>query len=302
MKSIIRALALVMVLITPVVFCSCSENANGEAPIVSPEVKAAFDEAVSAIVKLDGKTIARLKKDYEKQFDSQLYLSTIVAKPGEYLGGTWCYGNFDSCIVVFSPTVMQAIGTSVVAGEVFTYSTLFNLWGYHDGVFYNLSEAYEKGFITKEEVREAAERHRAIGRYNALCTTYEKAKNAVKNLDGETIDSIDNALKVNGVTAEWLDLDKKTMFTASHLRSYGDYNGCIVLLLTTQNPDDNVKTIADRTFESSGVGISLWGYYEGALYDLQDAYEKGFISQHDIGVAAARHNDVERYIEMITEN
>ena len=92
------------------------------------------------------------------------------------------------------------------------------------------------------------------------------------------------------------------MFTSSHLRSYGDYNGCIVLLLTTQNPDDNVKTIADRTFESSGVGISLWGYYEGALYDLQDAYDRGFISQHDIGVAVARHNEVERYIEMIIEN
>ena len=268
---------------------------------VSPEIEDAFTKALAAIISLDNETMAKLEDAYQTQYGYPLALDDVKAEPGDLLGGTFCYGKFDECIVIFSPTMLAVLSSKMIADEVFSYGSSFVLYGYHDGVFYSLEEAYEKGFITKDEVAIAAECHRTIGRYNALRACYDRATSALKLPEENTRKSIVEAFGDKGSSIAWLNLDNKEQFASPHLRSYGDFNGCTVLLMTLQSEDKNTQIVADRSFESQ-MGFSLWAYYEEALYSLEEAYEKGFISQSDIGVAVALHNDVECYIEMITEN
>lgn len=305
-KTIYRnaTLFLILLLISFALLSSCAQLVNRgdkSIPNVSPEVEEAFNDAIDAIAVLNNATTARLEKEYKKQSGYPLCLNEGNAELGKPLNGTMCYGVFDKCIVVFYPTMLTVVSSKTIADEVFSYGSSFALYGYHDGVFYSLEEAYEKGFITKEEVAIAAECHRAIGWYNLLRSLYKRATTALKLPEEDMSKSIVEAFGDGGSSIEWLDLDNKEQFTLPHLRSYGDFNGCTVLLMTSQNEDENTKTVADRTFEAQ-MGVSLWGYYEGILYSLEEAYEKGFISQHDIGVALARHNDVELYIEKIIGN
>ncbi len=144
---------------------------------IPDDLKEAFLEAYAALNWLDEEVIEQLNQDYSKQMGDAAWLGGLSpnVKPGEasLLGGTHCYGVFEDCIVILVPTIMNAIGSGTVAGERFTYPTLFHLYGYHDGVFYSLREAYEKGYISQEEVALAAERHRAVWRYHLLLTRGE---------------------------------------------------------------------------------------------------------------------------------
>ncbi len=280
-----------------------SNKTTEEPPVldVSPKIEDAFTKALAAIITLDNEAMAELEDTYQIQYGYPLALNDVIAEPGDLLGGTFCYGKFDECIVIFSPTMLTVVSSETIADEVFSYGSSFALYGYHDGVFYSLEEAYEKGFITKDEVAIAAERHRTIGWYNGLRACYEKATAALRLPEEDTRQNIIEAFDDKDSSIAWLNLDNEEQFASLHLRSYGDFNGYTVLLMTLQSEDKNTQIVADSSFESQ-MGFSLWAYYEETLYSLEEAYEKGFISQHDIGVAAARHNEVERYIEMIIEN
>lgn len=189
MKLTNKIITLILLLLSFSMLFSCSikdpektqiteSNDNKTPPVsvsVPPEVEDAFNNAIASIVMLDEKMTEQLKNDYQAQYGYPLSLNVTYAKPGDHLAGTFCYGNFSDCVVIFNPSMLTVSTTKTIAGETFVYGSSFSILGYHEGVFYPLDEAYENRYITKEEVAAAAERHKTIMEYNDVRFLYEKA-------------------------------------------------------------------------------------------------------------------------------
>lgn len=94
---------------------------------------------------------------------------------------------------------------------------------------------------------------------------------------------------------KWADIESEGSDISEGMRCYGEFENCIVLFESTDLTVESRKTIAGSEFEHS-VSFSLYGYHEGTLYALEEAYEKGFISVKDVETAAVRHGNVESYI------
>ncbi len=267
---------------------------------IPEDIKTAFLEAYASIVQLDRETREELEEAHLNQYGYELSLEFSHSDPGERLGTT-CYGVFEDCIVIFYPTQLTVITEKNIAGSRFSHGSSFVLLGYHDGVFYPLEEAYEKGFITKEEVAAAAECERKIGRYNGLLATLHKAELSLQLPEEATKEKIEDAFRQKGISLPWMDLRDESNFTTEHLRSYGDLDGCTVLVQVDPQGEGRTISIADRYYHSRSE-LTLWGYYKGVLYPLEEAYEKGYISQFNVGVASCRHSDVENYVDTVTED
>ena len=269
---------------------------------VSPEVLEAYNKAISSTIHLDARTIAKIKSDYKTQFpDSSITVNNynkLQVKPGIHIYGYFCYGVFENCTVIFEPGILTAISAIEVAGHIFKYGDLFNLYAYCNGTFYDLKTAYENGYITEAEVGLAAERHLAIRQYNELCSLHNWAKKMTNLPDDATVKKIETAFANNSIDAQWLNIKITSQLSEEHIRYYGEFDGCHVLLQKSPQNAGGNKTVADKTFESSSE-ITLWAYYQGKLYTLEDAYAKGYISQFNVGVSATRHNDVEEYINYL---
>lgn len=81
------------------------------------------------------------------------YLDSI--KETEYSYGVRCFGNFDGAyaVMIDGPFMYSSeMRSEEVAGYVFTFTNGQKLRIYHEGIFYSLLEAYERGIITKENV------------------------------------------------------------------------------------------------------------------------------------------------------
>lgn len=70
------------------------------------------------------------------------------------------YGTCRGCVILFSGGVLPAVTEITVAGEEFTYGYIFSIWVYKDGVFLELKEAYERGWLIKENIADIAKYHR----------------------------------------------------------------------------------------------------------------------------------------------
>lgn len=81
-------------------------------------------------------------------------------RPNFELSDDMYYGTCHGCVVIFSAGMLQMITEISVAEEVFSYSSVFSIWVCKAGELVELKDAYEKGWITKENVEDIAEYHR----------------------------------------------------------------------------------------------------------------------------------------------
>lgn len=74
---------------------------------------------------------------------------------GVYDGIASYYGTYGGSVaVMFGGWADTAIATQTVAGQYFWYPTLTTISVYHEGAWADLPEAYEKGWLTAEDVRD----------------------------------------------------------------------------------------------------------------------------------------------------
>ena len=71
------------------------------------------------------------------------------------------YGSFSGCRVWFVPGQLCVVTEKTVAGYPFTYCSSFMIYVEKDGVDYDLSQAYEDGLLTEQDVAEIWQTHRA---------------------------------------------------------------------------------------------------------------------------------------------
>ena len=83
------------------------------------------------------------------------------------------------------------------------------------------------------------------------------------------------------------------------IRCYGIFNDCAVIFDEAGDKTETTVTVAGHTF-SHGSQFVLYGYKDGTLRKLDEAYKAGLVTEAEIGTASARHSYVEKlpqYVE-----
>ena len=130
-------------------------------PDDTDEYDALAEKAHAALIEPDEATCNEISEAYGMDLT---WLDHEIMESGDS-AFVFCFGEFDGWIVFFMPTVMEMIETKEIAGYEFSYSNLFNLTCYRDGVLCSLEEAYENGLVSAEDIGKAAENYGTIQRY-----------------------------------------------------------------------------------------------------------------------------------------
>lgn len=73
--------------------------------------------------------------------------------------GSGYYGTYDGTVVFFISGDLMAEMNKEVAGETFYWPYAGEIYAYKEDWFYKLEAAYEKGFLTKKNIKRIAELH-----------------------------------------------------------------------------------------------------------------------------------------------
>ena len=116
--------------------------------------------------------------------------------------------------------------------------------------------------------------------------------------EGELRKEIDAALtaylNLNGTEISWADPSDLTNIT-KNFRCYGIFNGCAVIFFCPyQLRMEETKTIGKYDFFES-CRFDLYGCKDGIVYDLNNAYEKGLVTDEDIKTASERHEAAQEF-------
>lgn len=143
-----------------------------------------YNKAKTSLTTLDETKKEEILDSYSYDRISWYDIDSEYARNGY---GMRCYGEFESCIVLFESTEATVIKTKKIADSEFTHTSSFGLYAYHDNCLYSLEEAYDKGFISSDEVEIAAERHRIVEDYlRSLRTVDNTTENEITKIPEET--------------------------------------------------------------------------------------------------------------------
>lgn len=143
-----------------------------------------YNKAKTSLTTLDETKKEEILDSYSYDRISWYDIDSEYARNGY---GMRCYGEFESCIVLFKSTDATVRKTKKIADSEFTHSFSFVLYAYHDNCLYRLEEAYDKGLISSDDVEIAAERHRIVEDYlRSLRTVDNTTENESTKIPEET--------------------------------------------------------------------------------------------------------------------
>lgn len=97
----------------------------------------------------------RIERDYGRDYFGWYYASAIHGKIGIQDAS---YGTYNGCVpVMLALPAYTVIGTETVADIVFYYSDSNRIRVWHEGDFYSMQEAYDRGLLSYENLRAIAE-------------------------------------------------------------------------------------------------------------------------------------------------
>ncbi|MCH5163992.1 MAG: hypothetical protein J1F36_03160 [Clostridiales bacterium] len=186
------------------------------------------------------------------------------------------YGEFDGTYVLMidveGANYSDSLHNLTVDGVDFHFTQIRTFDVYRNGEFCTLTEAFNRGLLTHENLLTVRSNHRAD--YEQLYKSYE-----------------DNALILDEVTAAYIELHP--YYTADNLdiTIYGDFDNTYVLQILYRATTDNlvhVETVAGISFYYN-VGYTFSVYHEGEFYSLQTAYSKEWITRDNLLEMRAKH-------------
>lgn len=115
--------------------------------------------------------------------------------------------------------------------------------------------------------------------------------------EGELREGIESALKKKDFMLNEIKWAKVTESgkIEDWFRCYGIFNGCAVIFSDGTARVIDIQTVAGYDFANVSA-FALYGYKDGTLYDLADAFDKGLITEEEIGIAAGRHKAVTDFL------
>ena len=212
--------------------------------------------------------LAFLEKVYGEEYKLDSYMPEDV--PIE------CYGVFDDayCVILWDKLGGQfgTITEVTVAGQTFVYETPDMIQVYCNEVLYDLPEAYENGILDESEI---AELYRS---YNRVWWVDDDPTELTEDIKREIqiarlIEAFGEDYAENGYTPEDVTLDCYGIFDNAY---------CVDLLTPDKTVFPAEKTIKIEQYEFRFGQEVMRVYFEGKLYDLDEAYEIGILDKSDI--------------------
>lgn len=307
-----KILAITMAAALTVSFTACSkaETDNGISPIIQttsaetvtestravPETaSAAAETTLAESNELDEETAEMLRREFAK-YIGEIDPSYARFDPA-YVRIETYYGKFNGC-EVFLPLYKSGYDDAIEYYYVAGYGIFFPCLGYDiyvhkDGTFYEIADAYEKGYISKEDVAEIAEIQGTLPE-----KTDPPEKNGIGGRDREIRNSYrEKEFELRRKFIEFLgetdpayaDIDPSNVKFES---TYGTYDGWEAFLpLYKEGYDDaeNYFSIAGYEMYFPCLGYEIYVHKDGEFYELADAYENGYIGE-DVVAAVAEGN------------
>ncbi len=142
---------------------------------------------------------------------------------------------------------------------------------YRDGGFYSIYQAYENGWLTKENIRSIAARHKEIS------MTVKKVP--VPVFEGcEGVETLSPELQAEVEAAWWEKEGCELSWTEDSfsLRYYGEYDGAVAIFFAGM-VDDMTREIKieDMVYQYKGT---LYIYKDHEFYDIQSAFDAGMLT------------------------
>ncbi len=225
--------------------------------------------------------------DCEKYADQYVY-STIGGDPHRFFNEEnfqdyHYYGKFGNKVIL----AVQG-SANVHTKEIGNYKFIFNrstsMYVYESGVFTELSEAYNSGAVTKNELAAIHERHLAY--YNYFLEGYkeEPIPDKLKIIDSTKPSPIELTLdEKREIVWEYIESEYDLDYSYG-VRCYGKFENLYAVMIdgpydySTEMRDENVAGYI-FTFTS---GQKMVIYCEGNFYSLLEAYERGIITKENV--------------------
>ncbi len=214
-------------------------------------------------------------------------LNVIEYDSEEYLWGNNYYGTINGCTIVreerrsffgYTPATPLEI-----AGYTFEWMTGFSLKAYRNEEFYDLQEAYEKGWLTEKQIGIIHERHSEFWQSWLACI------DPANDWRGETMTSelfqemSQAILEQHNITMKW-----------GNYRLCGQINGVRFLMIIDRNERGTfTKQIGEETFEWNHP-FEIYVYRDDTFCTLQEAYEKGWLNSLQLLRFARAHSHMDR--------
>ncbi len=288
--------AIIAIIATAVCFLTdpVSEKGADDTPENEIDIEL-YNAAKEALIQLDDDTKSNLERFLPPEHDN--WWAKIDDSSMKVTGSIRCYGAFKNCIVLFRYGQINAGNSASAAGYDFIESSGFAFYLYHKGDkenIYSLIEGFENGCITEEEVGLVKERHEAVKKYIKSYVGEEKEytseqpieeQGVIVQLEGDLLKQVNNAFGYK----------EKSSLASNNLRCYGNFKNCVVLFkeheLATQMPEKIM--VAGYTFSQSH-SFGMFGVCDGIRYKIEEAYELGYLSKEEVGLAHVRYLAFER--------
>ncbi len=196
------------------------------------------------------------------------------------------YGTINGCSIVRTPgkmDMMTIVGRMEIAGYMFEWWGSFGLHAYRDGGACELKEAYEKGWLTKEQIEVI---HAKSHEYYAekIRTVREAAGDTYINADPLS-EQMEEEISGAFLTQHDIAVDWDYAYTF-----YGMISGCTIIMTTEQEsaPKYCMQLISRCPFEWR-TPFCLYAYRDGEVCALEKAYDKGWLTVSDIELIRERN-------------
>ena len=200
-------------------------------------------------------------------------------------------GDFNGCFCFYSDGHLQYEETKIIAGYEFTRSTSFTLEVVYNGEKMYMNEAYDKGYLTRDEIGMMAAYHARL-REGIVVLEQPETTTPLYNLFPDYVpEPLDTEKKkeieilVGGNTGWYHEKGSDWL----NLMYLGTFNGIIIVSRFASLERVNPRKIAGYDFYIPD-NSEILAYSNGEIMDLEMAYNMGLLSEEQIGLAASVHD------------
>ena len=249
----------------------------------------------------------RIRQDY---FD---FLGQYGIMPSGYtVKDFWIiryYGIYNDCVAIMMDG--RGVGHTGEVWDIITGDTLFvygssnTIYAWKEGRFYGLNDAYNQGLLTRENLMNIAYYHHGAE------LNLENHAGLLGNVGWDIRRAyLKTYLKPNFPEVDIADIHN--VYVQKYYGSYkyidggnrgGPLNDCVAVMIATEYDDYTDEpwetVVANTLFRySNGNRILLWKYgtpderelgTQGHFYELQEAYNLGFLTEDDVRSIAYYH-------------
>ena len=309
-KYKILAITMAAVLTASLTACSEAEKDNGISPIVQTTSAETVTENTSAVPEtaaaettiaesneLNEETAEMLRREFAKYIGE---IDPMYARfDPEYVRIDMYYGKYNGC-EVFLPLYKLGYDAAedwfYIAGyEIYFPCLGYDIYVHKDSTFYELSEAYEKGYISEEDVAKIAEIQNgtppektdppetddigSISRKDAKLRREKDVEFRRKFIEflGET-------------NPAYADIEPSNVKMEPYCVTDNGWEAFLPLYNDIYAEAENYFSVAGYEMYFPCLGYEIYVYKNGEFYELAEAYENGCISEADVAqIAEANH-------------